>query len=233
MDFEWANKTLDTLLAAGLIPALDSYESWTNWIQAHSENGWITNYLNDFDLYFAEGEEKTCFYHPDHDCVIKFDQDNNRFNRCGIEAFLYSRAVEAGLEKFFAASSLLREVDGVSFYIQEYAEVDPDAIDNSLIQWVAQDYDPNDFENDEVYEARMFEEASELSEEDRIFGILGYTTETRRLVDFIDRYEINDLHNHNWGVTENGDIVMIDYSGFLCDETYERVFKDENCASQI
>lgn len=233
MDFEWADKTLDTLLAAGLIPALQDYESWTDWIKAHSENGWNTGYLNDFDLYFAEGEEKTCFYNPDHDCVIKFDQDDNRYNRCGIEALLYSRAVEAGLGRFFAASSLLREVNGVSFYIQEYAEVDPDAIDSSLIQWVAQDFDQSEFEDEEAYNSRLYEEANELSEEDRIFGILGYTTETRRLVDFIDRYEINDLHNHNWGTTENGDIVLIDYSGFLSDETYERVFKDENCASQI
>ena len=54
-----------------------------------------------------------------------------------------------------------------------------------------------------------------MTEEDAVCAIYGSSEESYRLIDFLEKNDICDLHSANWGIKQNGDIVLIDYSGYF------------------
>lgn len=121
---------------------------------------------------------------------------------CDIEARNFLDAVNYELEDFFAAIYELEEVrppesydfnGTVTFYIQE--EATPNEEKTSDTTWhhtLSEDND--DFDRIES----LFEGANNLDE----------------LFNFINVHNINDLHSGNFGYTHNGNVKIIDYSGY-------------------
>ena len=191
MDRGAAKAYVHMMVNLGLVNVLktDSWREWGNFFRNNNE------------IEYYSGATKACVYVPNSDCVIKFDL-HLKTHYCRTEAENYRKALEAGLGDYFAACEFLEEIDGVEFFVQEKVAADEDDISDNFRDY----YDP--------VSSEYYDEDS-LDENDRIYALLGCTTESMELVNFCSENEINDLHSGNWGFNWNSNhYVIIDYSGY-------------------
>lgn len=164
-------------------------------------------------LHIKNGETKVCIYDddPENDWVIKIgflrktepyfvdfgaDQDY-----CKIEADIYNDAIERTCGWFLAETVFCGRVDDVAVFIQEKAIMAPEDFESHMDNYVS------DYDEEEMDDA-SFEFIRELFTE----------KEAERLIGFIKRHHINDLHTGNWGYSvRNGRVMMIDYTGLRGD----------------
>ena len=162
---------------------------------------------NSYDDYDCDGASKCCFLlDEEEDFVLKFPQEDEE-NYCQIEADIYKKVPEE-LKKFFAKTFYLgkftdREGEVCGVYYQERVPV----IAESKLDCYAF--------GDDIYDW-----AKEI-EIDCDGGFLlyllskGYSEEIcQKLQNFIHLQGINDLHDGNWGLREDGTPVLFDFSGY-------------------
>lgn len=169
------------------------------WKREHKE------LLDKWGVTIANGASKVCLILDDnYDWVIKMNiidwEDDNDY--CKLEADNYLAAVDAGLQMYFAEERLLTSIkydedeDPLNIYVQEYAESDYELIEEIFCKYAEEAYgDPCE----EVYE-----------DADRLEAVF----DEPRLINFCFERHINDCHEYNYGRLENGEIVLIDYSGY-------------------
>lgn len=174
---------------------------WYDWVE---ENKWVYN----GDLFCARGATKVCIWREDYDWVIKvaYRRETNPWyieresteDFCELEEENYRKACAKGLERFFAAIYKIGSIDGVDIYLQERVTVDEDEISSRF----------------DAYSLNVYGEGAECEdEEDRIEALFG--REGDALYEFVSDNDINDLHEGNWGYTDDGRIVCFDYSGYM------------------
>ena len=148
-------------------------------------------------------------------------QNANRYNLfpiaddndyCAIEAYLAEEATEYGLEKMFAQTFFLTEINGVKIYLSEKIENDyyscccrkyKDKNSARRAEWLRDSYCKTDIEK------------YVLTGVDLAFFIDAYGLwQTELLIAFLTDYKVEDLHHGNIGFDNNGNIKLIDYSGF-------------------
>ena len=121
---------------------------------------------------------------------------------CRIEAGNFKDAEEEGLGEYFAACYELCSIEPpsdydykglVTFYIQERAESN-----SSKTSKTCEEYTGSDCNDDE----------------DRVRSLFGESEKIERLIEFLDDWNINDLHSGNFGYTVDGTPKIIDYSGY-------------------
>ena len=83
---------------------------------------------------------------------------------------------------------------------------------NCFEEYACQGNDRNDFDDDEQYDDYIDEIVENMDNDERIYAVFG--EESDNLVDFIDMFEINDLHEANYGITKDGRAVIFDFSGY-------------------
>ena len=135
---------------------------------------------------------------------------------CNIEADNYERAVEEGIDEFFAAIYELYEVTppkeygcnrNIVFYIQEKAEPDEEKTSSTCKDFLCSCCDCENCEDCEYCN-------DDGDDYDRVESLFGKTGRIDKLFAFINEYRINDLHSGNFGYTVDGKIKIIDYSGY-------------------
>ena len=156
-----------------------------------------------FDIY--AGATKGVIVPLDMDFVIKFDYVAQPY--CARECENYKAAMEAGLEDYFPYTAFLCCVDEVNFYIQERAECGdncdvPDIAFNSLKARYESYGDP-------INENDIWADLDELDADEAVELVF----DDNKLIDFIIKRHINDLHMANFG-TIYGRNVIIDFSGY-------------------
>jgi len=166
-------------------------------LESAMSSGDENHFLFNSGLNYDSGCHKFCVFGEDF--VIKFDRSASDHN-CLAELENYYAAKQEGLEKFFTTTCFLTEIQGRTFIAQDRADIDEDEVEDLCYSYSG-DYDPEDDET--------------------IYALCGCTPETERLVDFCQRYRINDLHSSNWGLDPEDKYVIIDYGGHHWDDDDE------------
>lgn len=158
---------------------------------------------------FNNGVVKYCISHPDFNgFVVKFC--NYRFNYCEREYKNYLAAVEKGIEEFFPYTDFLGTMNGIDLYIQEKAVCDSDGVSSIWYHAIEEDYVNVYNESEDIVYGRIWDMISDLEDDQRAIYCFGYN---EKLLNFLGEYRINDLHEGNFGYTEDR-LVIIDFSGF-------------------
>lgn len=217
-DFEWADNTIKTLFQIGLDEVLDinSNVSLYDWERKHDTE------LTEMRLFVASGASKVVFVPERAECrwVIKVSfkgvaewRWKQSVDFAMREVDNYKAACAAGLEDFLAAAVYLGDYWGHPVILQERLEATDDA-ESCFYSFsencVSHDYD----EDEEDYLDRVECYSRELDDSDRIYAIFGENAASDAFVRFINERRINDLHEDNWGINEEGRIVAFDYSGY-------------------
>lgn len=158
---------------------------------------------------YENGTSKYCIFHEDFcDFVVKFSLDS--FDYCEREYTNYLAAVKLGLDYFFPYTDFLGEINGVKFFIQEYAVCDNEAISSIWYNTLREDYVSEEDEGEDIINEKIWEMIYDLEDEQRVLYCFGYE---EKLLNFLEEYRINDLHEGNFGYIGNR-LVIIDFSGF-------------------
>ena len=141
------------------------------------------------------------------DEASSFNQNINEWDYCEAESFLYTKAIEAHVENFFAGTYFLGLYkDTYPIYISEYIANyhrprSKNKIDLLALKDFYSQFDRNYLDS--------FEDS--LS-----WYLLNYYGKERfaALMSFIQDWDITDLHYGNVFFTSNGELKIIDYSGY-------------------
>lgn len=218
---EWAESIIDEFCANGFDEAVKFHDSepWKD----NTLRDWIDENTSLLDKYQAEvynGASKVCIVFNMKNWVIKTNyqvRNSTKITYGELEVRNYKLAEEAGIEKFFVKTYELgwRDEFGMYFYIQEKAAVDSSEVSGRFYDYVSEDYDREDFEDEDDYMDAVDERVCEMNEDERLFAVFGCDDDVRALVDFINRWDINDLHEYNFGISSStGKYLIIDFSGY-------------------
>lgn len=142
------------------------------------------------------------------DLSSPYNFDNT--NYCELEALNFSKAVDAGLDKFFASTYKIGVIEDVPVFLQEGLSIDECSIEDSFYKYLENSGDFDDYEDEEAREDAISDCVCELEDEERLYALF----DDVELVEFCQKNKINDLHSANYGYDQNGEIVICDFSGF-------------------
>lgn len=213
---------IERLLSIGLKDELACND--INWVDDHKKE------LYDMGISYNYGSTKLCLIYDALDrWVIKLSYDRSydiaysesgcAIDFCMREADNYASAVQKGLGRFFAATYLVGEVQGTKVFLQEKLHTDEDYFDEYFTDYVEDRFDINDYEDDSDYFDDIQDAAYQLDDEQRIEAVFGDSASFEELCalnDFINDYDINDLHCQNYGYDDNQNNKIIDFSGYSC-----------------
>lgn len=209
-----ALETLNKLIENGYCGKdLNCWSSFYEWKKSHN------SLLIELGIKITDGATRFCIVSDSYDWIIKFDKPymskdeemNEEF--CAKEARLYNEAKKYGLDKFLAPVSFLVNMNGIDFYIGKKAEIDENKIENKCYDYVSSYLERNEYDSEDAYDMAVSDEVYDLEPKERIYGILGDSDETYKLVKFFEENKVNDLHDGNWGIINN-QFIVIDYAGF-------------------
>lgn len=221
MDFELAkervyNVVCELIVEAGFGDFLFSEyrmgSDMFDWRRKYKEE--LADFAEEYHLFYSNGMTKFVIGFPDLGvvCKVPFKRNREGFDKdfCALEAENYERAIEAGIESYFARCESAFEINGVQFYLQEYVpECDAKITAERFVEVLpdeAQDYGIID-ESGELY-MDIDEDAMEM-----LFEAEWGFDATCEVIGFVRDHDINDLHSGNVGFTERG-LVIVDYSGY-------------------
>lgn len=244
-DIEWARTIMNELFAHNFYTALRYEERVYKY--SHAENrhyqlgfeDWCCveggYFRNNYGLHFYRGETKGCiadFNRREWVIKVPFDystnpirrknEDGTPINYCALEAEKYAKACAEGIDDCFAAIYEVGEIEGVKFYLQEFANTDKSLIDEFLYDYASQqvemyfcrDEEEDDEDSEDRFRSETWEFVNDMDDEERVSAVFSNHRNLRKICDFICEEDINDLHSGNWGITNDGREVIIDYSGF-------------------
>lgn len=188
--------------------------NFSRFLETRNENYWYkfsrNFYRSDFfDISLSSGATKAVIIPNSLDYVIKIPFiTNSEINYCAREAEYYSDAKDSNIEELFCECFYLEDFCGVPIYLMEKVSCDETEVFDSFYNYLtskrdlneeeAEDYMDNISENTVVYE---------LTE-------IYYNDKYDLFWEFCSEHEINDIHAGNVGFRDNGQLVIIDYSGF-------------------
>ena len=182
------------------------------WCENHED------YFAEKHLFLTFGESKVCVVADVlKNWVIKVDFNKRADpfygpdypSMCQIEANNYKCACARGIEGYFAATYAMGSVNGLNYFLQERVIVDEEAISSSFQEYCC----VGDEDEEDMNEIYM--RICDMDDDERLKAIFGEDEGARELVDFVDEFEINDLHEGNYGIRKDGSIVIIDFSGYI------------------
>ena len=218
---------IDKLMSVGLYDALTYHKinsdkeyyrlGLSDWLEGHRE------LLRAEGIDYSWGQTKLCLLCDVlDDWVIKlgflrstdpyYVKEGLDKDFCNLEAEYYVKACDNNLGEFFAATYEVGEINGVHIFLQELAQPDEDYFMDCFEEYARQGNDRDDFDNDEQYDDYIDDIVEDMDNDERIYAVFG--EESDNLVNFIDMFEINDLHEANYGLTKDGRAVIFDFSGY-------------------
>lgn len=222
-DYEYAREIMNAFMERGGRALLDDDKKYDHCYTTHRTlfEKWL---MKEYQFFISSGASKMCFVPAkaaNFDWVIKIDfmrksRAGSRFADGYVrkEAEYFKEACERGIEEYFAATYYVDTIQDATFVLQEYChEADIwSEFDSYVRSYMSRSFD----EDEEDYNDRVSGEISYLGDTDRIYAALGTSDKVDDLIEFVNTRGINDLHEENWGMNSECNIVMIDYSGFGC-----------------
>ena len=187
----------------------------------------IKNYSN-----YRNGEDKYAFFDIVPGYVVKINRHTEDVVPVMREAYLYEKAVKAGVQNHFARTYYVGTIDNIMITIQEFVDVDSDFNDDVSFtriskniedegalmddyEWYCKDREDrgitpmrySDYRDDIVKERQ--EEVEEI--------VYAFVEDNPGIVcEFIDDNGISDVHYANFGFRDKDDLstfVIVDFSG--------------------
>ena len=197
------------------IDILVSY-GFGNWSDNWNYSKWVIEYENEladnYGFNFYDGCTKIVVTNADSKWVIKIDMDSDWTHRghtyCELEALNWIQILEAGFEKYFAATYFVEMVNGIEFFMQEYAEADESVYSSRCYDYYCSSRGEDEDEED------YCSDYWDMDDSERLVAIYGADYNTHELINFCWDMHINDLHCGNFGETADGRTVIFDYSGY-------------------
>lgn len=184
---------------------------------AFLESDYFLNKISEKGYFPCElkmGASKVCFVPRDYPFVIKWTLiDSENLDEAGKEVFIYKRAKENRLAEFFPETEEIENHGSTRFIYQEKIDYESCNISpitrNIFIKKTA---------NSNQKVVRCFSNGLNInSRPNEVWckmALLMYgKRKCRSLVQFVRRYNINDLHDGNTGYF-NGKPVILDFSGY-------------------
>lgn len=129
--------------------------------------------------------------------------ETGRNDYCGVEQYVYNKAVDFGVADLFAETAFLCYFLDYKIYISECVPDESHLYDSSLFK-------PESYEKAKTYKKNKVS----LCEEGIARLIDDYGEDkTTRLLNFLRRYQIEDLHSGNLNCRD-GKLIIIDYSSY-------------------
>lgn len=126
-------------------------------------------------------------------------------NYCDVEARVYQRAVEWGVEEFFAETA---RIPNTNVYVQERYKMPVDDCGISTLTQLSWD------EGVEILKAYHLD-GRNIPVMVASYWFENYSSvQLERLSEFLRAFDINDLHSGNIAIFPDGSVKIIDYSGF-------------------
>lgn len=191
-DKETALNFLNELVSKGLLTNLSS-----NLFYWRNNNTFSHNFHIGYGLY------KYVFIIDDYDFVIKTNHTSKIGNGCAEEFYMYKQAVKDNMEEFFPETDFLTSIDGHKFYIQERADVNEMGVEDSVFEYVSPYFDDEQLAREYVYD-------DEIEVED-ILNAVFPKEKAKKVIDWLDKYGIEDIHCGNIGFNNNRPMI-IDFS---------------------
>lgn len=176
---------------------------------------YLSNLLCDSFYYHMESEveikyglTKAVICLPDNDWVLKIPFTNFKIDYCSLEETNYYAAKKEGFEDFMAETHYLMDFKGMPCYIMRKAEVGLDFLREDMYSCLIKEGNSEEYA---VYNSEL-----NCPDEDYVEDLLGFHYDHKRLdnfLDFCEENDINDIHTGNVGYI-NGRLVVIDYSGY-------------------
>lgn len=200
-EIEKAKEIVNKLVRNNFLEAVicEDNNNYFDWCQGYAK------YFKDWHIKVFCGETKACIISEDlSDWVIKvgFRETEDSMDFCQIEASNYEDAIRWELDEFFASCYELCDItpskdynfDGdITFYIQEKAKPDEEKTSSTCSEYTGSDWNDDN---------------------DRLESLFRDSDKFEDLLEFIDDWNINDLHSGNFGYTSDGRVKIIDYSGY-------------------
>lgn len=156
-------------------------------------------------IHCAHGATKACLVIEDELSVIKIGFSDFFVNHAEREYNVYREAVCASVDKYFVPCQYIGEIFENPVFTMNFVEVDETRVTSDL--WTR------------CRESMSAEEISDIIDyEDGFVEALFpfyYGDEVIELYEFLNSLEINDLHGGNIGYDEDGNIKLVDYSGYF------------------
>ena len=215
---QWAINILDKLFENGFEEVLIF-----DGVKGKSQNKWIDEneeLLEEMNLFISNGCTKLCLIPTNGDWVIKINYNSRYRDYCYDEVRNYNRAEAAGIGEYFAHSYELGKDYKYFIEIQEKVKTSEEDISDKFYSYASSSYDREDFEDEETYNDAVEDNVCDMSDEERLRAVFEDSdniddTTLQKLIDFVDNYEINDLHEGNIAIRPStGHYVLMDYSGY-------------------
>lgn len=203
LERNFLNEKIDSLYRKGFFTALKNNDLF-NWVRANSLDG--------FDVNF-DGISKCVVIFDDSNYVIKISRTPNK-DYCLLEAENYKKAINLGLDPYFAKTFFFKNVDGINLFLQEKVEISDYHIEDDFILYAEKHY-PRDemiYDINEYYDV-LCDIVSDFDTKSSLRAVFGESYETDELISFCEKNNINDMHYNNLGF-KNGFPIIIDFSGF-------------------
>jgi hypothetical protein len=170
------------------------------------------NFFEEGRITATRGLSKGVIIFDDLDWVVKFPLGVPSFSGhtvidyCAKEYDVYIKALEVGLESFFAPMYFLKCYFGVDVYAMEKVEVASERTNSEHIDsWVS-----IFIATEEQRRLNFFQKHA------MAITLFDYHDESLidKFIDFCDNEGVGDLHDDNMGYNKDDNLVLIDYSGF-------------------
>ena len=229
---------INELKAAGFDDVLngtDSISPW-DWLDAQKQANEVSS-----DLQLTSGCTRLVFwYDEDLDFVFKMqirpdyyvaDGGKEPIDYNENEYFMYQKAVEAGLDKYFAwiAPVGIYVIDdgdeaGATYdiYAMEYCECDEDHLSAESEDLMVRSYcEAEGLEWDDLDDEQQDKIRDCCDDATDSEGMLNYAGEVwgwrerNKVEELLDEHDVSDIHSGNWGLRpRTGELVLVDYAGY-------------------
>ena len=170
-----------------------------------AESNCVPEYFNTDDI--------VLYNHANGKCELPIDESNY----CEAEEYFYRIAKKNKISSMFAKTQFLCTVGFIPIYVSNRVE---SKYSYNKSKHNIKKY--NDIANQIVTKSnKKYNTYSELHSVELSSFIADYgINAAKRLIDFINKYNISDFHDGNFGYDKDGRIKIIDYSGFNDDEVF-------------
>lgn len=219
---EWARNLMNELLTNNMFNSFLSVPM--SRIRLDVKKALADQFGDAVEVHF--GATRVVIMTDDKPYVLKIQYCDKDYDYGKNELLVYTKAVEQGLDKYFAWTEKLFSIDfengrTVDVYIQEKCEMDEDDMTNRVSnyaysKWLDEENledcsdsrDKYEIEEDTDYITNQ-EFMMEYAEEE-------WGTAAWDVSEFLDSMYVNDCHSGNWGWRDH-ELVICDYAGYMRD----------------
>lgn len=160
-----------------------------------------------FTVSMFEGMTKACFYVEGASTIAKVGFSEYKINHVMRELQVYAEAEKEDMAEFFVYTHYLGHLYNVDVIEQDFVECDSEgySVVNDMYEKCS-----DSMSNEEIADALEYSDIVA-----NLFPFYYSPYKVDGLLEFLDDNKVNDLHYGNMGYDNNGNLKLIDFSGYF------------------